>query len=65
MYFMIDRVLVVVVGVLLLIAGITDIRKRQISRRLLMLLTLVCIVAVLVRGSFAVMDAAGGMAIGL
>ena len=47
MYFMIDRVLVVVVGVLLLIAGITDIRKRQISRRLLMLLTLVCIVAVL------------------
>ncbi len=64
MYFMIDRVLVVVVGVLLLIAGITDIRKRQISRRLLMLLTLVCIVAVLVRGSFAVM-AAGGMAIGL
>lgn len=64
MYFMIYRVLIVTVGVLLLAAGITDIRKRQISRRFLMLLTLVCIAAVLFRGSFAIMDAAGGIAIG-
>lgn len=64
MYFMIYRVLIVTVGVLLLAAGITDIRKRQISRRLLMLLMLVCIAAVLFRGSFAIMDAAGGIAIG-
>lgn len=64
MYFMIYRVLSVTVGVLLLAAGITDIRKRQISRRFLMLLMLVCIAAVLFRGSFAIMDAAGGIAIG-
>lgn len=64
MYFMIYRVLIVTVGVLLLAAGITDIRKRQISRRFLMLLMLVCIAAVLFRGSFAIMDAAGGIAIG-
>lgn len=64
MYFMIYRILIVTVGVLLLAAGITDIRKRQISRRFLLLLTLVCIAAVLFRGSFAIMDAAGGIAIG-
>ncbi len=65
MRFIIYHVLIVAVGILLFIAAITDIRKKQINRNFLLLLTLVCLAAVMVRGKLEIMDAAGGVTIGL
>lgn len=53
------------IGILLLAAGITDIRKRQISRRWLILLLLVCCAVIPLKEGGGVVDAVGGLAIGL
>lgn len=65
MYYIMYRILTAVIGILLFIAGITDIRKKQISRKLLLALLLVCIAAVMLKEDFGIFDAAGGLAIGL
>ena len=59
------HVLAVAIGILLFIAGVTDIRKRQINRGLLLMLMLVCLAEAVFKEDFGIMDAAGGLAIGL
>lgn len=59
------HVLAVTVGILLFAAAMIDIRKKQINRAFLMLLAVVCTTAAVMRGKAGIMDAAGGMAVGL
>lgn len=59
------RVLLVAIGMLLFTAGIVDIRKRQISRGQILLLLLVCCALVPLKKESGIIDAAGGLAIGL
>lgn len=64
---MIYCILVVIIGILLFIAGITDIRKKTVSRKFLFILMTVCLAAVLlkiVKREFGIIEAAGGTAIG-
>lgn len=62
---MVYHILIMVIGVLLFAAGITDIRKKQISRRFLLVLLPVCLAAARLKADFGVSDALGGMAVGL
>lgn len=59
------KVLAATIGLLLLAAGIVDIRTKQISRRQLLLLLIVCCAVIPVKENFGIFDAAGGMSIGL
>ena len=59
------HILTAVIGVLLFTAGVIDIMKKQVSRRFIIVLAFVCVAAVLCRGDFSIIDAAGGMAVGL
>ena len=65
MYYMVYRVLIIVIGILLFIAGMIDIRKKQIGKGFLMVLMLACVAAVLFKENFGILDAAGGATIGL
>lgn len=58
-------ILMAIVGILLFIAGIADIRKKQISRRFILVLGIVCAAAALCKQDFGIFDAAGGAVIGL
>ena len=62
---MVYQILIVAIGILLFIAGVSDIKKRQVNRRFLLTLMVVCLAAVLFKSDFGIMDAAGGLAIGL
>lgn len=62
---MIYRALMAVIGLLLFVAGVVDIRKRQISRGQLLLLLFVCCAVIPVKKDFGVLDAVGGLTIGL
>lgn len=54
-----------VIGLMLFVAGIVDIGKRQISRGQIILLLLACCAVIPLKGGFGVADAAGGLAVGL
>lgn len=62
---MIYHILIMVIGVLLFAAGITDIRKKQISRGWILALLVVCLAAVWFKGDFELFDMLGGMTVGL
>lgn len=59
------KVVMAVIGILLFMAGIIDMKKRQISRGMLLALLLVCCIAVPFKKNFGVLDAFGGLAVGL
>lgn len=59
------HILTAVVGILLFAAGITDIRMKQVGRRFIVVLGFACVAAVACKGDFSIMDAAGGVAVGL
>lgn len=59
------RTLMTVIGLLLLAAGIVDMRKRQISRAQILILLLVCCAVIPLKNESGVIDAVGGLAIGL
>ncbi|MDE5697490.1 MAG: prepilin peptidase [Lachnospiraceae bacterium] len=59
------RTLMAVIGLLLLAAGIVDMRKRQISRAQILILLLVCCAVIPLKNESGVIDAVGGLAIGL
>lgn len=59
------KVVMAVIGILLFMAGIIDMRKRQICRGMLLALLLVCCIAVPFKKNFGVLDAFGGLAVGL
>ena len=59
------QLLMVAIGILLLAAGIVDIRKRQISRVQLLIILLVCCAVIPLKQEFGVVDAVGGLSIGL
>lgn len=62
---MIYRILTAAIGILLFAAGVVDIRKRQISRGQILLLVLVCCAVIPVKKDFGVLDAVGGLSLGL
>lgn len=62
---LIYNIFIVVIGILLFAAGITDIRKKQINRGFLLVLMLVCFAAIPFKEDFGIYEAAGGFAIGL
>lgn len=55
----------IIVGIMLFAAGITDLKSKAVSRRFLLALTLVCTSGLLLRGGPGLTDAAGGFGIGL
>lgn len=59
------KVFMVLIGVLLFVAGVVDIRERKICRKQLILLLVLCCAAVLLKGDFNLFDAAVGLAVGL
>ena len=63
--FDIYRTLMVLIGVLLFVAGIVDIQRRQISRKQIWLLLFVCCAVLPLKEDLNVFDAVGGLAIGL
>ncbi|MDE6221769.1 MAG: prepilin peptidase [Lachnospiraceae bacterium] len=65
MQIIIYNVIMAVIGMLLFVTGIIDIRKRQISRGMLLVLLLVCCLVVPLKEEFGVLDAIGGLTIGL
>ncbi|MBO5144724.1 MAG: prepilin peptidase [Lachnospiraceae bacterium] len=62
---MIYDVFIVVIGILIFVAGITDIRKKQINRGFLLVLMLVCFAAIPFKEDSGIFDAVGGFLIGL
>lgn len=62
---MIYKILTMAIGTLLFVAGIVDIKRKQISRGTILILLLVCCAVIPVKKDFSVMDAAGGMTVGL
>lgn len=59
------KVFMFLIGTLLFVAGIVDIRKRQISRKQILLLLLVCCASLPLKKDFNGLDAMGGLAVGL
>ncbi len=59
------KILMVAIGVLLFAAGVTDIRTKQIGRRQLLLLLLVCLAVIPMKKDFGLLNAVGGLTIGL
>ena len=53
------------VGILLFFAGIRDFRKREISRRQILILTLICLIGIPFKTHFGLWNALGGAAVGL
>ena len=53
------------IGLLLFAAGIVDIRKRQISRKQIVILFVLCCAAIPLKEDFGIFDALGGLTIGL
>lgn len=62
---MIYKILVIAIGILLLAAGIADIKRKQISRGMIAVLILVCLAAVPFKIDYSIYDALGGLSIGL
>lgn len=64
MHLTIQNSLIIIIGALLLIAGITDIRKQIISRRLLEILFIVCLATVPFMTQNSLFSMIGGLVIG-
>lgn len=64
MHLTIQNSLIIIIGALLLIAGIIDIRKQIISRRLLGILFMVCLITVPFMTKNSLFSMIGGLAIG-
>jgi len=64
MHLTIQNSLIIIIGALLLIAGITDIRKQIISRRLLGILFIACLITVPFMTKNSLFSMIGGLAIG-
>lgn len=64
MHLTIQNSLIIIIGGLLFIAGITDIRKQMVSRRLLWILFMVCLVAVPFMRENSILSIMGGFAVG-
>lgn len=65
MNIIIYKILIIMIGILLLAAGITDIRRKQISRGMIAVLLLVCLAAIPFKADYHLYDAAGGLAVGI
>lgn len=63
--FFLYKIVMVTVGILLMVAGIVDIRKKQVSRGQLLILLLVCCAVIPLKKEFGIIDALGGLTIGL
>lgn len=59
------RMMVIGIGILLFAAGMIDIRHRQISRRMIVVLFLACCAILPFRRYFRILDMVGGLAVGL
>ena len=59
------NILSVLIGILLFAAGIVDMKRKQISRGMLLLLLLACCVAIPFKKEFNILDSIGGLTIGL
>ncbi|MDE7201881.1 MAG: prepilin peptidase [Lachnospiraceae bacterium] len=57
--------LMAAIGLLLFAAGIVDIRKRQISRKQILILFVLCCAVIPLKEDFGILDAIGGLTIGL
>lgn len=64
MHLTIQNGLIITIGGLLLIAGITDIRKQMVSRRLLGILFMVCLATVPFMTENSILSIIGGLAVG-
>lgn len=62
---MIYRLIVIGIGILLFVAGIKDIKSRQISRKMIVFMFLACCALLPFRRYFSILDTIGGLAIGL
>lgn len=65
MNIIIYRILMITIGVLLLAAGISDIRKKQVSRGMILALLLTCLSVIPFKEDYRIYDAVGGLSIGL
>ena len=59
------NILTTVIGILLFAAGIVDMKRKQISRGMLLLLFMVCCVAIPFKKDLNIFDTIGGFTIGL
>lgn len=59
------RAFMFLIGVLLFVAGIVDIQKREVSRRQLWLLLFACCAVLPLKEDFNAFDTMGGLAVGL
>jgi Flp pilus assembly protein, protease CpaA len=64
MQLLIQNGLIIIIGGLLFLAGITDIRKQMVSRRLLWILFLVCLITVPFMTNHNILSIVGGIIIG-
>lgn len=55
----------VIIGVLLLVAGIMDLKRKSISRGMIALLMAVCISGIFFKSTFSIGETIGGLLIGL
>lgn len=62
---MIYKILMAAIGLLLFVAGIMDIRTRQISRKQILLLLIVCCTVIPFKENLNLLDTVGGGTIGL
>lgn len=62
---MIHGILMIIIGIMLFIAGIMDIRSMKISRKYILVLIMVCIVSALTRERIDIFGVVGGILIGL
>ncbi|MDE7185029.1 MAG: prepilin peptidase [Lachnospiraceae bacterium] len=59
------RIIVIGIGILLFAAGLIDIKSRQISRRMIVVLFLACCATLPFRRYISILDTVGGLAVGL
>ena len=64
MNIIIYKILMIMIGILLLAAGIIDIRKKQISRGMILALLLLCFAVIPFKEDYGIYNAVGGLAIG-
>lgn len=58
-------IIAVVIGVLLLVAGMMDLKRKSISRGMIILLMAVCISGIFFKNTFSIWETIGGFLIGL
>lgn len=58
-------VISIIIGILLLVAGMMDLKSKSISRGFIFILMLVCLIGAFAKNNFGIWDAVGGILIGL